>query len=118
MGERHGADIRELIRTHLAPFHKVDNNSVVIEGPELKLNPKAAEQIGLALHERSAHNVLALGSETHLERLKVMVSELLCVCRQSYSSHREGELKGSTPGDVCRRPYPSAMRFDDRAADR
>jgi two-component sensor histidine kinase len=27
------------------------DNSVLIEGPELKLNPKAAEQIGLAVHE-------------------------------------------------------------------
>jgi two-component sensor histidine kinase len=57
MGEWHGADIRELIRTHLAPFHNVDNNSVVIEGPELKLNPKAAEQIGLALHELGTNAV-------------------------------------------------------------
>src|SRR5260370_11987813 len=57
MGEWHGADIRELIRTHLAPFHNVDNNSVLIEGPELKLNPKAAEQIGLALHELGTNAV-------------------------------------------------------------
>jgi two-component sensor histidine kinase len=57
IGEWHGADIRELIRTHLAPFHNVDNNSVVIEGPELKLNPKAAEQIGLALHELGTNAV-------------------------------------------------------------
>jgi len=57
MGEWHGADIRELIRTHLAPFHNVDTNSVVIEGPELKLNPKAAEQIGLALHELGTNAV-------------------------------------------------------------
>jgi two-component sensor histidine kinase len=56
-GEWHGADIRELIRTHLAPFHNVDSNSVVIEGPELKLNPKAAEQIGLALHELGTNAV-------------------------------------------------------------
>src|SRR2546430_9770573 len=53
----HGDDIRALIRTHLAPFHNVDNNSVVIEGPELKLNPKAAEQIGLALHELGTNAV-------------------------------------------------------------
>ena len=34
-----------------APFHNLADNSVLIEGPELKLNPKAAEQIGLAVHE-------------------------------------------------------------------
>ena len=57
MGDWHGADIRDLIRTHLAPFQDVGNNSVVIEGPELKLNPKAAEQIGLALHELGTNAV-------------------------------------------------------------
>jgi two-component sensor histidine kinase len=47
----HGVDIRELIRTQLAPFHISGDDSVLIEGPRLKLNPKAAEQIGLAVHE-------------------------------------------------------------------
>jgi len=57
MGDWHGADIRDLIRTHLAPFHSLGDNSVLIEGPELKLNPKAAEQIGLALHELGTNAV-------------------------------------------------------------
>jgi two-component sensor histidine kinase len=57
MGDWHGADIGDLIRTHLSPFHEVGNNSVIIEGPELKLNPKAAEQIGLALHELGTNAV-------------------------------------------------------------
>jgi two-component sensor histidine kinase len=53
----HGADILYLIRTHLAPFHNLGDNSVLFEGPELKLNPKAAEQIGLALHELGTNAV-------------------------------------------------------------
>jgi len=53
----HGADIRDLIRTQLAPFHNLSDNSVLIEGPELKLNPKAAEQIGLAVHELGTNAV-------------------------------------------------------------
>jgi two-component sensor histidine kinase len=57
IGDWHGADIRDLIRTHLAPFHNAANNSLVLEGPELKLNPKAAEQIGLALHELGTNAV-------------------------------------------------------------
>jgi two-component sensor histidine kinase len=52
-----GADIRDLIRVHLTPFHNVSENSVVVEGPALKLNPKAAEQIGLALHELGTNAV-------------------------------------------------------------
>src|SRR5262249_6562990 len=43
-GDWHGADIRDLIRSQLAPFHNLGGSSVLIEGPELKLNPKAAEQ--------------------------------------------------------------------------
>ena len=56
-GDWHGADIRDLIRAHLAPFHNLSDNSVLFEGPELKLNPKAAEQIGLALHELGTNAV-------------------------------------------------------------
>ena len=56
-GDWHGADIRDLIRTHLAPFHTLDDESVIIAGPEVKLNPKAAEQIGLALHELGTNAV-------------------------------------------------------------
>src|SRR5262249_16073731 len=37
-GDWHGADIRDLVRTQLAPFHNLGDNSVLIEGPELKLN--------------------------------------------------------------------------------
>src|SRR5262245_56246479 len=40
-----------------APFHNLADNSVLIEGPELKLNPKAAEQIGLAVHELGTNAV-------------------------------------------------------------
>jgi two-component sensor histidine kinase len=56
-GDWHGADIRDLIRTPLAPFHTLNDESVFIEGPEVKLNPKAAEQIGLALHELGTNAV-------------------------------------------------------------
>ncbi len=55
--EWEGVEIRELIRVHLAPFHDLSDNSVLIEGPQLKLNPKAAEQIGLALHELATNAV-------------------------------------------------------------
>jgi integral membrane sensor domain MASE1 len=48
-GDWHGATIRDLIRTHLAPFHNLGDNSVLLEGPELKLNPNCrANRAGLA----------------------------------------------------------------------
>ena len=50
-------EMRELIKVHLTPFHNLSDNSVFIEGPQLKLSPKAAEQIGLALHELATNAV-------------------------------------------------------------
>jgi two-component sensor histidine kinase len=46
-----GVDIRDLVRAQLLPFLATDENRIIVEGPELVLNPKAAEQLGLALHE-------------------------------------------------------------------
>jgi two-component sensor histidine kinase/integral membrane sensor domain MASE1 len=51
VGDWRGADIRELVRVQLVPFHDGSGTSIVASGPELRLTPKAAEQIGLALHE-------------------------------------------------------------------
>jgi two-component sensor histidine kinase len=53
--EWRGADIRDLIRTQLDPFRGLHGTCVVVEGPPLTLNPRAAEQIGLALHELATH---------------------------------------------------------------
>jgi two-component sensor histidine kinase len=47
----HGTGIRDLIRTQLIPFGEPAENRLTSEGPNLTLTPKAAEQIGLALHE-------------------------------------------------------------------
>ena len=46
-----GVDIRDLIRIQLLPFVAEDETRVSTKGPELTLSPKAAEQLGLALHE-------------------------------------------------------------------
>jgi two-component sensor histidine kinase len=47
----HGTGIRDLIRTQLIPFGVWTEDRLKSEGPNLTLTPKAAEQIGLALHE-------------------------------------------------------------------
>ena len=46
-----GAAIVDLVRTQLAPFFELDRNRITLEGPDLRVNAKTAEQIGLALHE-------------------------------------------------------------------
>ena len=51
VGDWRGADIRDLVRTQLVPFHDGSGRSIVVQWSELRLTPKAAEQIGLALHE-------------------------------------------------------------------
>jgi two-component sensor histidine kinase len=50
-GDWRGVDIRSLIRTHLAPFRDLDQHRDFLDGPGLSLTPKAAEQLGLAMHE-------------------------------------------------------------------
>jgi two-component sensor histidine kinase len=46
-----GADIRDLVRIQLLPFIAEDEARVSMNGPQLTLGPKAAEQLGFALHE-------------------------------------------------------------------
>jgi two-component sensor histidine kinase len=49
--EWRGVDIGEVMRTQLAPFRALSKTGLTLDGPELMLSPKIAEQIGLALHE-------------------------------------------------------------------
>ncbi len=46
-----GAPISELIKSHLEPFLEQDRTRVTLEGPDVIVDPKAAQNIGLALHE-------------------------------------------------------------------
>ena len=50
-GEWRSVDVGDLVRTHLVPFHGLNDGVVHAHGPAMKLGPKAAEQIGMALHE-------------------------------------------------------------------
>jgi len=46
-----GAPIRELVRSHLEPFLEGDRNRIHLSGPDAIVDPKAAQNLGLALHE-------------------------------------------------------------------
>jgi PAS domain S-box-containing protein len=46
-----GAPIRELVRSHLEPFLEGDRNRIHLSGPDVIVDPKAAQNLGLALHE-------------------------------------------------------------------
>ena len=46
-----GASLRELILSHLEPFLEEDHGRVRLIGPDIFVDPKAAQNIGLALHE-------------------------------------------------------------------
>ena len=65
-----GTDIRDLVRTQLLPFHNMGEESIVAEGPDLKLSPNAVQQIGLALHElgtnATKHGALSVSKGTVL----------------------------------------------------
>jgi two-component sensor histidine kinase len=47
----HGARIDELVRSELTPFGVLHGVQISVKGPPLALNPNAARNIGLALHE-------------------------------------------------------------------
>ena len=51
MNNWRGTNIRDFVRSQLLPFATVGEDSIVAEGPDLKLSAKAAQQIGMALHE-------------------------------------------------------------------
>jgi PAS domain S-box-containing protein len=46
-----GADVRELITSQIAHFADLVDQRIVLDGPELRLLPAAAQSIGMALHE-------------------------------------------------------------------
>ena len=51
----YGARIEEVVRQQLAPFGHMDDISISAEGPPVALNPEAARNIGLALHELASN---------------------------------------------------------------
>jgi two-component sensor histidine kinase len=46
-----GVEIAELVRAQLAHFVDLIGSRIAVQGPRLRLNPAAAQAIGLALHE-------------------------------------------------------------------
>lgn len=54
---RVGVELRELIEHHLAPFRPDAPERVTLEGPAVRLNPQAAQILGMAIHELSTNAV-------------------------------------------------------------
>jgi two-component sensor histidine kinase len=46
-----GTNMRDFVTSQLLPFANAGEHSIVADGPDLKLCAKAAQQIGMALHE-------------------------------------------------------------------
>jgi PAS domain S-box-containing protein len=46
-----GVDVEDLVRAQLAHFADLVGSRIDVDGPKLRLNPAAAQAIGLALHE-------------------------------------------------------------------
>jgi len=52
-----GAALASLVRDQLAPFTETGQPRLIVSGPDVLLSPKAAEAIGLALHELATNAV-------------------------------------------------------------
>ena len=52
-----GASLSNLVRDQLAPFVESGSERITVSGPDILLRPKAAEAIGLALHELATNAV-------------------------------------------------------------
>jgi two-component sensor histidine kinase len=46
-----GVEVGDLVRAELAPFHDLGDRRLLIAGPRLRLSSKAAQGVGMALHE-------------------------------------------------------------------
>jgi PAS domain S-box-containing protein len=46
-----GIDVATLVRAQLSPFGDLIGSRITLEGPPLRLNPSAAQGLGMALHE-------------------------------------------------------------------
>jgi PAS domain S-box-containing protein len=53
--EWNGVEIADLVRAQLAHFADLIGSRIAMHGPKLRLNPAAAQAIGLALHELSTN---------------------------------------------------------------
>ncbi len=51
------ASLRDLVRSQLAFYIDREPDNIVIEGPDIKLRPEAAQSLGLALHELATNAV-------------------------------------------------------------
>ena len=51
----HGAAVDDLVRWQIGPILDQEGDRIVIEGPDLYLNPEAAQNIGLAINELSSN---------------------------------------------------------------
>lgn len=56
-----GASLTNLVRNQLAPFAEWDSGAIRASGPDIYLNPKITETLGMALHEL-ATNAVKYGS--------------------------------------------------------
>jgi PAS domain S-box-containing protein len=50
-----GADLTRLVDEELAPYRTLDAEKVVVSGPDVSLEPRTAQTLGLALHELSTN---------------------------------------------------------------
>jgi PAS domain S-box-containing protein len=69
--EWHGVDVEDLVRAQLAHFADLVGPRIATHGPKVRLNPTAAQGIGLALHELATNAGKYGALSTHTGRVDI-----------------------------------------------
>jgi PAS domain S-box-containing protein len=66
-----GTDVQDLVHAQLAHFASLIDSRIAIHGPKLRLNPTAAQAIGLALHELATNAAKYGALSTEIGRVDI-----------------------------------------------
>ena len=70
-GDWQGADLAALIRSQFLPFSDLIGSRIVLSGPAVNLAPKAAQTLGMALHELTTNAVKYGALSDHKGRIEI-----------------------------------------------
>jgi two-component sensor histidine kinase len=96
-----GVDLAELIKSQLSHFSELVETRIILEGPDVWLNPAAAQTLGMALHEL-ATNAAKYGSLSD-QNGKVNITWTIDLARPNGRFRFQWDESGGPPAVAPRR---------------